>query len=168
MAAFWPRILLMRKPALGARFALLLVCLPLTGQQTFGAHSLDSLNDAQLEFPALTLTNAQPFSFPATLSWIEAAPAEFLPSLPAVGVQRSTAAAARLLDSSKQSVDVTERNLLDYAHGEIGVLYGHSIGKFDRDLEAGYILGQVGDDKLQISVGGMYEHWSGKTPRFGR
>jgi len=166
--AFWPRILLMRKPALAAGFAFLLLCLPLSAQQTFRGDSLNSLNDGQLEFPVLTLANAQPFSFPSTLGWIEPAPAAFLPSLPAVAAQRSPAAAARLPDSSKEGVDVAERNLLDYTHGEIGLLYGHSTGKFDRDVEAGYIFGQVGGDRLQITVGATYERWSGRVPRFGR
>jgi hypothetical protein len=167
LLAFWLTVLLMRKPAL-AGFAFLVLNLPAGAQQMLGHDNLNSLSNGQLEFPALTLANTQPFFFPSTFNWIDPASAEFLPSLPSVATTRSTAAATRLPDSSKEFVDVTERNLLDSVHGEVGMLYGHSIGKFDREVEAGYIVGGVGDDKLQISVGGMYEHWSSSTAHFGR
>lgn len=158
----------MRKPALAAGFAFLLFCLVTTAQEAVAGTSLESLNSSQPQFSALSFANAQPFSFPSTLSWIDAAPAEFLPPLPPTATQRTIASAGRLPDSSKEVVDLANRNLLDYAHGEISVLYGHSIGKFDRDVEAGYILGQIGDDKFQINVGASYERWSGRVPRFGR
>jgi hypothetical protein len=157
----------MGKSSLGFAFAFLLLCLALFAQETLSGDSLTSLVRGELQVPALTLGNAQPFSFPSTLNWIEPAPA-FLPALPVPADPRATAAAARVPESSKRVVDLTSGNFLDSVHGEIGVLYGHSIGKFDREVEAGYIFGEVGNDKLQISVGGTYEHWSGRVPRFGR
>jgi len=39
-----------------------------------------------------------------------------------------------------------------YYGGEIGFLYGHSIGKGSGDMMESYILGQVGNDHLQIRV----------------
>jgi hypothetical protein len=158
----------MRKSAPAMGFALLFVCFSLVAQRTTADNSLEALNTSQPQLSALSLANAQPFSFPKTLGWVDAASSEFLPPLPAAGAQKTTEAATRLPDSSKEAVDLPKRNLLDYTHGEIGVLYGHSIGKFDRDVEAGYILGQVGDDKLQIGVGASYERWSGRFPRFSR
>jgi hypothetical protein len=166
--AFWPRVLLVRKPALAAGFVFLLLCLPVFAQETSSGDSLASLVSGQLQVPALSLANAQPFSFPSTLGWIDLAAADFLPALPAAAAPRTSAAAPRVPDSSKEVVDVMARNFLDSVHGEVGVLYGHSIGKFDRDVEAGYILGEVGDDKLQISLGAFYEHSSGRVPRLGR
>jgi hypothetical protein len=157
-----------RKSALVFGFAFLLLCLPASGQQTVSHDSLNSLSNAQLEFSALTLANAQPFFFPSTFNWIDPASAEFLLPLPSVAAPRTTTAATRLADSSKEFVDVTQRNPLDSVHGEVGVLYGHSTGKFGGDVEAGYIVGGVGDDKLQINVGASYEHWSGRLPRFWR
>jgi hypothetical protein len=158
----------MGKASRSCALAFLSVCFLASAQQNLGGDNLKSLAHGQLEIPALSLANAQPFSFPSTLGWIDATPSDFLPAFTPASLQTSTAAAARFSDSSKQAVDLPKNNLLDSVHGEVGILYGHSIGKFDRDMEAGYIFGQVGDDKLQISVGGMYEHWSGKTPRFGR
>ena len=52
----------MRKPALAAGFAFLLLCLPLPAQQALADNSLKSLNTSQPQFSALSLANAQPFS----------------------------------------------------------------------------------------------------------
>jgi len=53
-----------------------------------------------------------------------------------------------------------------YYGGEIGFLYGHSIGKGSGDMMESYILGQVGNDHLQITAGAAFENWSGQTSRF--
>ncbi len=53
-----------------------------------------------------------------------------------------------------------------YYRGEIGFLYGHSIGKGSGDMMESYILGQVGNDHLQITAGAAFENWSGQTSRF--
>ena len=50
----------------------------------------------------------------------------------------------------------------------MGALYGRSSGKFGREVEEGYIVGGVGDDKFNITVGAAWEHSSGRVPRFGR
>ena len=44
-------------------------------------------------------------------------------------------------------------------HGEVGVLYGHSLdGRVSRELEQGYIFSEIGNDRTQISVGAFYQH----------
>jgi hypothetical protein len=53
-----------------------------------------------------------------------------------------------------------------YYGGEIGFLYGHSIGKGSGDMMESYIFGQVGNDHLQITAGASFENWSGQTSRF--
>ncbi len=53
-----------------------------------------------------------------------------------------------------------------YYGGEIGFLYGHSIGKGSGDMMESYISGQVGNDHLQINAGAAFENWSGQTSRF--
>jgi hypothetical protein len=53
-----------------------------------------------------------------------------------------------------------------YYGGEIGFLYGHSIGKGSGDMMESYISGQVGNDHLQITAGASFENWSGQTSRF--
>ncbi|HYY14246.1 MAG TPA: hypothetical protein VE758_07435 [Chthoniobacterales bacterium] len=166
LRAFWLRVLEMGKSALAPGCAFLLLCLAVSAQQGQCADTLNSLTVGQFEIPALNLGNAQPFSFPSTLAWVDAAPPQFLPPLPQPAAQRTVTAGSDLGRSSKEVVDLPRRNLLDEVHGEIGVLYGHSFGKFSGDMEAGYIFGQVGDDKLQINVGATYDHWSGRAPRF--
>ena len=81
---------------------------------------------------------------------------------------RASAPAVPAEDSSKEIATVRRSNLFDYAGGEVGFLYGRSTGKFGREVEAGYILGEVGNDKFQINVGASYENSSGRFPRFGR
>jgi hypothetical protein len=53
-----------------------------------------------------------------------------------------------------------------YYGGEMGFLYGHSIGKGSGDMMESYIFGQVGNDHLQITAGAAFENWSGQTSRF--
>ena len=53
-----------------------------------------------------------------------------------------------------------------YYGGEVGVLYGRWTGKGGGDLMQSYILGTVGNDKIQITVGAEYDESSGRTVRF--
>jgi len=53
-----------------------------------------------------------------------------------------------------------------YYGGEVGVLYGRWTGKGGGDLMQSYILGTVGNDKFQISVGAEYEESSGRSARY--
>jgi hypothetical protein len=53
-----------------------------------------------------------------------------------------------------------------YYSGEIGVFYGRSSGKFDREIMQTYFLGQVGNEKFQITVGAAYQESNGSSPRF--
>jgi hypothetical protein len=56
----------------------------------------------------------------------------------------------------------------EYWSGEVGVFYGRSSGKFGRDDFGSYIVGGVGNDKFQITVGASYEESSGRVPRWVR
>jgi hypothetical protein len=53
-----------------------------------------------------------------------------------------------------------------YYGGEVGVMYGRWTGKGGGDLMQSYILGTVGNDKFQISVGAEYEESSGRSARY--
>jgi hypothetical protein len=53
-----------------------------------------------------------------------------------------------------------------YYSGEVGVFYGRSTGKFEREIMETYFLGTVGNDKFQITVGGAYGESNGTVPRF--
>jgi len=53
-----------------------------------------------------------------------------------------------------------------YYGGEVGILYGRWTGKGGGDLIQSYMLGTVGNDKIQISVGAAYEESSGHSARY--
>ena len=55
---------------------------------------------------------------------------------------------------------------LIYYGGEIGILYGHSIGKGNGDMLETYIQGTVGNEHFQITAGAAYEQSSGSTVKF--
>src|SRR5437870_770935 len=109
-----------------------------------------SLNKSAPEFSALELASAQYFFFATGLNWIEPVP-NFLPGLPAApqpsGVARSDPSKDGK-DSSKETVDLARKDWIDYVHGEVGFLYGRSTGKFGGELEQGYVIGTVGNDKF--------------------
>jgi hypothetical protein len=153
----------MTKRALSAVALFVLFCLPSFGQQKHPPTTFATLNNSLPRFPSLNISDAHSFSYGA-FSWTEPAP-DFLPVLPVPVPPRTVASAEPPADSSKEVVDVS-RPLFDYAHGEIGFLYGRSTGKFARELEQGYIMGEVGNDKFQITAGAAYEKSTGRVPRF--
>src|SRR5207248_7000048 len=146
------------------------LCFPVLAQQRDHPDIFHSLNSSPPRFPSLTLSNDGFFSFSSSLSWVEPAPPDFLPGVPAAAPQRAVAASApaRARDSSKEVIDVQPKGLFDYAGGEVGFLYGRSTGKFGGDYNRAYIIGEVGDDKFHISAGAVYEESSWRVPRFGR
>jgi len=147
------------KWALSAVAGFLSLCLPLSAQRTDHPVIFSALNRSLLRLPSLTLSDGGLFSFASAFNWTEPTTPDFLPALPAMAPQRANAAAATPgRDSSKEVVDVRRTNLLDYVGGEVGFLYGRSSGKFGREVEAGYIIGDVGDDKFHITVGASYEN----------
>lgn len=52
-----------------------------------------------------------------------------------------------------------------YYGGEMGVYYGHSIGRGSGDEFGSYIIGSVGNEHLQITVGASYEESNYRLPR---
>ena len=156
----------MMKRALSAVAGFLSLCLPLSAQQTDRPDIFSALNSSFLRPSSLTLSDGQLFSFsgavapPLLFNWMETTTPDFLPALATTAPQRANAGSSATApkDSSKEVVDVRRPNLLDYAHGEVGFLYGRSSGKFGREVEQGYIIGEVGDDKFHITVGAAYEN----------
>ena len=150
---------------------LLGLCVPLLAQPTDGPRFFSGLNSSSLSIPSLTLADAQFFSFSTGFNRLETSTPDFLPTaLPTTPSQRAVAYAKPVADPKdfKDASDMARHNLLDYVHGEIGFLYGRGTGRFGGAVEAGYIIGEVGDDKFNITAGASYEHSSGRFPRFGR
>ncbi len=48
-----------------------------------------------------------------------------------------------------------------YYTGEVGFLYGQSIGKGSGDYWQNYVWGQAGNDHFQVTAGAAFENWSG-------
>jgi hypothetical protein len=130
-----------------------------------GAALFTTLNSMYYGFPSLMLSDGRLFSLASAYNGIEAAP-DFLPALIAADAAVAGTTSTRAADS--KATAAMQPKLFDYAHGEIGVLFGTSSGRFSRQVEQGYILGEVGNDKLQISAGASYERSSGHFPRFSR
>ena len=96
----------------------------------------------------LTLLDRRLFSFPGAFGWVEASDETFLPAFSAQEVPR----------------DLFRKP--DYVGGEVGVFYGTSLGgKFSREVEQGYILGEIVDGNTRIQVGASYGRSSGNGPR---
>lgn len=116
---------------------------------------------------SLALASNRAFSFPVSLAWM-AAPAPYaLPEVTAVDPVPEAGDFKSVTDREVESGAVLTETDRVYSRGEVGVLYGRSIGsKFDREVKAGYILGEVGNEKFSISVGVGYEESTGRGPRF--
>ena len=56
----------------------------------------------------------------------------------------------------------------EYWSGEVGVFCGRSTGKFGCEDFGSYIVGGVGNDKFQITVGASYDETNGRVPRWIR
>ena len=93
------------------------------------------LNGSSPRFPALDLSDARYFTFATAFNWLEPAQPDVLPPLPSAPRPATLARDQSAKDSSKEDVDVSRKNLIDYAHGEIGFLYGRGTGKFEREVE---------------------------------
>ena len=151
----------MRKLTLWA-FVGLCLCFSVLASQTCRADIFSPLSNSLLRAPSLTLSD-QLFSFSTAFNQMETTPADFLPAgaLATTTPQRPVAAsrATDPKDFSKGSEAVeVRRNLLDYVHGEVGFLYGRSTGRVSGNTEAGYVIGDVGDDKFHITAGAYYEN----------
>ena len=141
-------------------------------QQADERYLFNGYNTSVSRDRSLTLTDTTRFSFLNGYSALEWIPFNFLP--PELTIANTTVtspkpakASVTTQDSSKE-VPEMRRPLFDYVSGEVGFMYGRSVGKHSGDVEAGYILGEAGNDKTQISVGASYERSSARAPRFSR
>lgn len=118
------------------------------------------LNNAWYGRGPLTLVDGRLFSFPSAFGWVEGTPADFLPDFTAEDLPRMTPVGPLPGESVAKPWDLFRKP--DYAGGEVGFFYGKSIGgKRSREVEAGYILGEIIQGNTHISVGASYEHSTG-------
>jgi hypothetical protein len=113
-----------------------------------------------------TFSSGETFSLATTFN-LAGTPTSFLPTTMAMESPSHSAPATSSKDSPDYPLDLRPGY---YVTGEVGFVYGRSTGKFGGDYKEGYIIGEVGNDKIHISVGASYEdsNWNGHTFRLGR
>ena len=167
----------MTKRSLVVVAGLFCVCLTVSAQQIPREIALTSLNATSNRLPWVALSDPRSFPFSNAFAWNEGAPNDFLPDwrptgwnnspylnfATTAGQYRQTTTTGSSIglskDSSKEGVDLARSNPFEYVHGEIGFMYGRSVGgKNSFDIESGYIWGVTGNDKFQISAGAFYEN----------
>ena len=123
----------------------------------------NSLDNPVFGFP---FSNRDTYSLSSTFNLMGTTPLSFLPSSTAMESPGVSLPATSAKDSSDRLFDL--RPNFDYVTGEVGFMYGRSSGKFGGEYKQGYIIGEVGNDKIHIGAGASYEEWNGRVPRWGR
>jgi outer membrane receptor protein involved in Fe transport len=110
-------------------------------------------------FPTLTLLDGRRFFISDSPSRL--APADVLPLafLSSVDVQKINASPMYGTNAPGGVVNMRSRSFS--GGGEFGLFYGKSDGKFGYEEKQAYIIGGVGNDKVQITAGASYEESSG-------
>jgi hypothetical protein len=164
---------------------LLVLCLPVTAQQT--RPSLDAAYTMALYRPEIfntvdssTLIDRLPvrafldgtrFPVPSQIGRMGMAPVDFL-SVALLGAKAHKATASRVdgkdYTGPKDSPDQVMSLPLNPLHygGETGVFYGRSTGKFGGDEFGSYMQGDVGNDKFHLTVGAFYQESNGRGSRW--
>ncbi len=113
--------------------------------------------------PALTLLDGRRFPINQELGRMGRGPFDLFPLafLSSVATQPHGAAPRSGSDAPGGVVDLQLKRGV-YTGGELGVFYGKSGGKFSREDKSAYIIGTVGNDKVQITAGASYQESSGR------
>ena len=119
------------------------------------------------DLPVLALLDGQRLPGLSALGRMGTAPLDLPPvaSLRVAHVQKANVSPVYGKDSPGDVIN-SQLNQDYYYGGEVGVLYGRSTGKFGGDVFQTYILGEVGNEKVHITVGAAYEESSGRALRF--
>ncbi len=112
----------------------------------------------------LTLVDGRRFSFPGAFGWVEATPDAVLPFLAVQATPRVTPAPTLGATAGNEKLELLRKP--DYVGGEVGFFYGRSVGgKYSREVEQGYILGEIIEGNTRIQVGASYGQSTGNSPR---
>lgn len=164
------------------------LCFSLAAQQTLDAGSAFALYRPEIfstvdssvllrSFPVPNLLDGQRLPISSELGWQGMAPLNLFPNafLRVAEVDKVNAAPVDRTDGKDSRMDGKDSpgELMAlhsspeiYSGGEIGVFYGKSSGKYGREDFGSYIVGGVGNDRFQMTVGASYEESSGRVPRF--
>jgi hypothetical protein len=133
--------------------------------------SLSAANVDTLRFPAVSFADLQAYAPSENTDWIDHQAMTFSP-LPRPVVTAPVRRMALITrDSSKEMAQPQPQLQVKsryHVSGEVGALYGVSTGKYGAESEAGYIIGGVGNDRVQFTAGVSYENTTFHLPRAGR
>jgi outer membrane receptor protein involved in Fe transport len=118
--------------------------------------------------PTLTLLDGRRFPLSTALDRMGMAPLDLFPIafLTEVEVQKHGASPISGTDAPGGVLDL--RLNRNYSHGEMGVFYGKSGGKYGREDFQSYIVGTVGNQYFNITAGASYQESNGRIPGRGR
>ncbi len=115
--------------------------------------------------PVLTLLEGRRFPIAGDLARMGTTPDNLFPLafLRAVEVEKSSAALRSGSDAVGGTVNLRRK---EYSFGgEAGVFYGKSSGRYGREDFETYLIGGVGTDKVQITVGASHRESTGSYQR---
>jgi outer membrane receptor protein involved in Fe transport len=112
--------------------------------------------------PMLTLLDGRRFPISTELGRMGMTPFDVFPVafLRAVEVQKAAPSLRHGSDASGGVVNLRTNRI--YTGGEVGFFYGRSDGKYGREDYSAHIIGGIGNDKFNITVGAAYHESSGR------
>lgn len=115
--------------------------------------------------PVLTLLDGRRFPIASDLGRMGMTPLDMFPVafLRAAEVQKISSSPMHGSDGPGGQVDLRLNRIR--SGGEVGFFYGKSEGKYGREDFQAYIIGGVGNDKVQITAGAAYHESSGHVRR---
>jgi hypothetical protein len=165
----------MLKRAIPAVIAFFGLCLPaLAGETTVAAPdfyrtNLFSTVDASVlihSLPVSSLLNGRHVPISSALGRMGMTPLDFAPLayLPAVNSSKARAESS-YGDDEADPVSLLRSSQV-YVSGELGFFYGTSTGRYGGGSDiGGYVIGTVGNDRIQVTAGASYEESSVRYPR---
>ena len=184
--------------ALPALLCLLGACLPLLAQQPAPSGQAEIITREQLEqegeidvtpslslyrpdlfssvdssllihsLPVLTLLDGRRFPISSELGRMGMTPLDLFPLAFFSAVEVQSVSPSPIYGTEGPGGVVNLRLNRNYSGGEVGIFYGKSSGRYDREDFQTYIIGSTGNDKFHITAGAAYQESSGHGPRFGR
>lgn len=116
--------------------------------------------------PVLTLLDGRRFPISTELGRMGMTPFDIFPLafLSAVEVQKAGGSSLRYGSDSPGGVVNLRTNRM-YTGGEVGFFYGRSDGKYGREDYSAYIIGGIGNEKFNITVGASHSESEVRVPR---
>ena len=114
--------------------------------------------------PAVTLLEGRRFPISGDLGRMGRSPVADLPLafVSAVDVSKEARSLRHGSDSSVGTIDMRLKRF-DYG-GEVGVFYGRSEGRYSREDMSAYIIGGIGNEKFNLTVGASYTETTVRGP----